>query len=238
MSSTSAAAGSEQLSRLAEEMKAAGEAVRALKAEQSGGEALSAAIQRLQRLKADYAALSTAAAASALSTSSAPSTSSPVTGGVRLGGGGGGLDEKGLRGALEDLLTRRFFYISSFEIYGGVKGLYDFGPMGCAVKANLLAAWKRHFVLEEAMLEVECTAMTPHVVLKTSGHVDKFTDFMVRDDSNGEYYRADKLLEGQRSARTSHTRTLAHSHTLSDPQHTTQHTTQRAAHSPRPAQRR
>lgn len=56
---------------------------------------------------------------------------------------------------MEDLLKRRFFYDQSFAIYGGVSGLYDFGPMGCAMKANLLAEWRRHFVLEEHMLEVE-----------------------------------------------------------------------------------
>ena len=44
------------------------------------------------------------------------------------------------------------------------------------------------------------------MVLKTSGHVDKFTDFMVKDDSNGECYRADKLLEGQHTPHhTTHT---------------------------------
>ena len=67
---------------------------------------------------------------------------------------------------MEDLLKRRFFYDQSFAIYGGVSGLYDFGPMGCAMKANLIAEWKRHFVLEEHMLEVECSMLTPETVLK------------------------------------------------------------------------
>lgn len=63
------------------------------------------------------------------------------------------------------------------------------------MKANLLAFWRKHFVLTENMLEVSCSALTPAPVLKTSGHVDKFTDFMVKDTENGECYRADKLLE-------------------------------------------
>jgi glycyl-tRNA synthetase len=42
---------------------------------------------------------------------------------------------------------------------------------------------------------MECTCLTPEVVLKTSGHVDKFTDLMVKDVSTGECFRADKLLE-------------------------------------------
>ena len=94
------------------------------------------------------------------------------------------------------MLQRGLFVIPSFEIYKGVKGLYDFGPPACALKANVLNLWRKHFVLEDNMLEIECTNMTPECVLKTSGHVDKFSDFMVKDVSNGECYRADKLLEG------------------------------------------
>ncbi|CAE7893594.1 GARS1, partial [Symbiodinium sp. KB8] len=45
------------------------------------------------------------------------------------------------------------------------------------------------------MLQIECTTLTPHAVLKTSGHVDKFADLMVKDTKTGECYRADKLLE-------------------------------------------
>ena len=48
----------------------------------------------------------------------------------------------------------------------GVAGLYDFGPMGCAMKANLLQVWRNHFVLEEQMLEVDTSILTPEVVLK------------------------------------------------------------------------
>ena len=63
-------------------------------------------------------------------------------------------------------VKRRFFYDQSFSIYGGVTGLYDYGPMGCAIKANMLAEWRRHFILEEQMLEVDCSMLTPEVVLK------------------------------------------------------------------------
>lgn len=95
----------------------------------------------------------------------------------------------------EDTLVRRMIVVPSFEVYGGVAGLYDLGPPGCALKDNIIQAWRRHFVLEENMLQVECTTLTPHQVLKTSGHVDKFADFMVRDEKTGECFRADKLLE-------------------------------------------
>lgn len=96
---------------------------------------------------------------------------------------------------LEELLKKRFFYAPAFSIYGGVAGLYDYGPPGCALQANILGLWRQHFVLEEQMLEVDTTVMTPHDVLKTSGHVDRFTDYMVKDLKTGDFFRADHLVE-------------------------------------------
>ena len=46
------------------------------------------------------------------------------------------------------------------------------------------------------MLELDSTCLTPEVVLKTSGHVDRFNDLMVKDVLTGTCYRADKLLGG------------------------------------------
>ncbi|CAG8478924.1 2281_t:CDS:10 [Paraglomus brasilianum] len=100
------------------------------------------------------------------------------------------------RASLEELLKKRFFFAPSFSAYGGVAGLYDYGPPGCALQANILDSWRKHFVLEEDMLEVDCSIMTPHDVLKTSGHVDKFADWMVKDSQSGEIFRADHLIEG------------------------------------------
>lgn len=96
---------------------------------------------------------------------------------------------------MEDLLKRRFFYDQSFAIYGGITGQYDFGPMGCALKSNILAAWRQFFVLEEQMLEVDCSILTPEPVLKASGHVDRFADFMVKDAKTGECFRLDHLIK-------------------------------------------
>lgn len=59
----------------------------------------------------------------------------------------------------------------------------------------MIDAWRKHFVLQESMLEMECTCLTPEPVLKTSGHVDRFTDLMVKDPEGGQCFRADKLLE-------------------------------------------
>ena len=100
-----------------------------------------------------------------------------------------------VRARLEELLKKRFFFQPSFSIYGGVAGLYDYGPPGCALQANLLSLWRSHFIIEEQMLEVDTSIMTLHDVLKTSGHVDRFTDYMVRDAKNGDFFRADHLLE-------------------------------------------
>lgn len=99
------------------------------------------------------------------------------------------------RVVLDSMLRRRMFYTPSFEIYGGTAGLYDYGPPGCALQANVIELWRKHFVLEEDMLEVDCTALTPAEVLKTSGHVDKFADWMCKDPKNGEIIRADHFVE-------------------------------------------
>jgi len=99
------------------------------------------------------------------------------------------------RAKMDDLLKRRFFYDQSFAIYGGISGQFDFGPMGCAMKSNLLNAWRSFFILEEQMLEVDCTMLTPESVLKASGHVDKFADLMVKDTKNGECFRLDHLIK-------------------------------------------
>ncbi|OIW33404.1 glycyl-tRNA synthetase-like protein [Coniochaeta ligniaria NRRL 30616] len=99
------------------------------------------------------------------------------------------------KAVLDSMLRRRMFYTPSFEIYGGVSGLYDYGPPGCALQANIVDQWRKHFVLEEDMLEVDCSVLTPHEVLKTSGHVDKFADWMCKDPKNGEILRADHFVE-------------------------------------------
>ncbi|RDA92820.1 hypothetical protein CP533_0786 [Ophiocordyceps camponoti-saundersi (nom. inval.)] len=102
---------------------------------------------------------------------------------------------------LDALLRRRMFYTPSFEIYNGVGGLYDYGPPGCALQTNIVDLWRKHFVLEEDMLEVDCTVLTPHEVLKTSGHVDKFADWMCKDPKNGDILRADHFVEAVLEAR-------------------------------------
>ena len=73
-----------------------------------------------------------------------------------VGGGSkaSAVNKEAFRHAMQNVLERRCFIIPSFAIYGGVAGLFDYGPPGCAIKANIQSYWKRHFVLEENMLEV------------------------------------------------------------------------------------
>ena len=97
---------------------------------------------------------------------------------------------------LDDLIKRRFFYRQAFEIYGGVGGFFTYGPPGAAVKQNIIALWRKHFVIEENMLEVDDTCIMPHDVLLTSGHVERFNDFIVKDLKDPKiFFRADKILE-------------------------------------------
>ncbi|KAI0929458.1 hypothetical protein AcV7_005305 [Taiwanofungus camphoratus] len=104
---------------------------------------------------------------------------------------------------LEALLNRRFFYAPAFEIYGGVAGLYDYGPPGSSLQSNIIAEWRKHFIVEEHMLELDTTVMTPAPVFETSGHVARFADWMVKDLKTGEVLRADHLVKNVLNARLS-----------------------------------
>lgn len=99
------------------------------------------------------------------------------------------------RAKLDDTLKRRFFFDISFSIYGGVSGLYDYGPPGVALKKNIIKEWESHFVLEDDLLEIEASQLTTEPVLKASGHVDRFADYMVKDVKTGDCYRLDHLIK-------------------------------------------
>lgn len=105
------------------------------------------------------------------------------------------------RSDLEGLLIKRFFYAPAFEHYGGVAGLYDFGPPGSTLQSNILHEWRKHFIIEDEMSEIDTTIITLSDVLKTSGHVDKFTDWMTSDVKTGDIFRADHLVEAVLASR-------------------------------------
>lgn len=99
------------------------------------------------------------------------------------------------RVAFDAFIKRRYIYVPSYDVYQGVKGLYDFGPIGCMLKNNLISLWKQHFFSEPDIFEIETPAITPSVVLEASGHTAKFDDLMVRDMITSECFRADHLIK-------------------------------------------
>lgn len=99
------------------------------------------------------------------------------------------------RAKFDILVRRRFIYDQSYEIYGGSSGLYDLGPIGCAIKANLLQLWRKFFILEDQMLEIDCPALTIEPVFKASGHIDRFSDYLVKDVITNESFRVDHLIK-------------------------------------------
>jgi len=107
-----------------------------------------------------------------------------------------GEDRKKTR-ELYALLKRRGFFWPSYDIYGGVAGFFDLGPLGSLLKDNIENAWKDRFVVKEGFLLVDCPSITPEIVFKHSGHLEKFTDQMIRCSGCGTPFRADHLLEGR-----------------------------------------
>ena len=65
--------------------------------------------------------------------------------------------ELATRRELEAIFVQRGFFFPSNEIHNGPAGFFDFGPIGCAIKQNLLQLWRNWFVLYESMLEIEVT---------------------------------------------------------------------------------
>ncbi len=95
-----------------------------------------------------------------------------------------------------EIAKRRGFYWKSYEIYGGLGGFYDYGPLGAQLKENILQIWKEQFVIYDGLLALDSPNLGPEVLYVASGHVDKFTDYMVKCEKCGHVFRADELLKG------------------------------------------
>ena len=92
------------------------------------------------------------------------------------------------------LCKRRGFIFQSSEIYGGLQGTYDFGPLGVELKNNIKNAWWESMVYENDDIEgLDSSILTNPLVLKYSGHEDTFSDPMVDCKSCGKRYRADQV---------------------------------------------
>ena len=92
------------------------------------------------------------------------------------------------------LCKRRGFIFQSNEIYGGMQGVYDFGPLGVELKNNLKNSWWSSIVYDRDDVEgIDASILTHPDVLKYSGHEDTFTDPLVDCKSCGERFRADQV---------------------------------------------
>ena len=95
------------------------------------------------------------------------------------------------------LAKRRGFIFQSSDIYGGLQGVYDYGPLGVELKNNLKAAWWRAMVYERDDVEgLDAAILTNPTTLKHSGHEDTFTDPLVDCRSCKSRWRADHITDG------------------------------------------
>jgi glycyl-tRNA synthetase len=92
------------------------------------------------------------------------------------------------------LCKRRGFIFQSSEIYGGLQGLYDYGPLGVELKNNIKNAWWSSMVYENDNIEgLDSSILTNPLVLKYSGHEETFSDPMVDCKSCNQRFRADQI---------------------------------------------
>ena len=116
---------------------------------------------------------------------------------------------------MEEILSlckRRGFIFQSSEIYGGLQGLYDYGPLGIELKNNLKASWWKSMVHERDDVEgLDASIITHRLVLKHSGHEDTFSDPMVDCRDCKHRMREDHV--------TDHRCSHCGSHNLTQPRH-------------------
>jgi glycyl-tRNA synthetase len=103
------------------------------------------------------------------------------------------------------LCRRRGFIFQSSEIYGGINGFWDYGPLGVELKRNIKDAWWHDMVhnpppgpdgQEIAMVGVDCSIIMNPNVWEASGHVGGFADQMVDCKKCHKRFRADKVFAG------------------------------------------
>ena len=92
------------------------------------------------------------------------------------------------------LCKRRGFIYQSSDIYGGLQGVYDFGPLGVELKNNIKKSWWESMVYEHDDIEgLDSSILTNPLVLKYSGHEDTFSDPMVDCTSCNMRFRVDQV---------------------------------------------
>ena len=103
-----------------------------------------------------------------------------------------------VKSLLEEVMTvslRRGILYPSAEIYGGLAGFYDFGPIGARIRNRLVNLWRTRFVENrDFVYEVSGNTLLPSPVFKASGHLDHFTDPSA-ECTKGHVIRVDTLIE-------------------------------------------
>jgi glycyl-tRNA synthetase len=98
---------------------------------------------------------------------------------------------------LEDIVSlckRRGFIYPGSDVYGGLSGTWDYGPLGVALKRNIMQLWWKMFVEDrDDMFGVDAAILMNQKVWQASGHVDTFTDPLVECSNCHARLRADKL---------------------------------------------
>ena len=97
-----------------------------------------------------------------------------------------------------NLCKRRGFIFPGSEIYGGLQGTFDYGPLGVELKNNLKRLWWKHNVYERDDMEgIETALLTNRYVLRYSGHEQGFSDPLIDNRTTKKRYRFDHLLKAQ-----------------------------------------
>ena len=100
---------------------------------------------------------------------------------------------------MEDIIslcTRRGFIYQGSDVYGGLSGTWDYGPLGVQLKRNIMNLWWRMFVDErDDIYGVDAAILMNPKVWKASGHVDTFVDPLCEDTVNHRRYRTDHILK-------------------------------------------
>ena len=101
--------------------------------------------------------------------------------------------------SMEELVSyakRRGFVFQASEIYGGVSGMYDFGPYGVELKNNLKKLWWKEMVYtNENITGLDSAIIQSPKVWEASGHVERFSDPMIDCKACKKRFRADKLAD-------------------------------------------
>ena len=100
---------------------------------------------------------------------------------------------------MEDIISlckRRGFIYQGSDVYGGLSGTWDYGPLGVQLKRNIMQLWWRRFVDErDDMYGVDAAILMNQKVWQASGHVDTFVDPLCEDTVNHRRYRTDHILK-------------------------------------------